>query len=70
MAFADFPSNILEVSDTNGLNISASRDKEGRNALHHILAHGANIEEVRVLLDKGVDVKDRDINGNSPLAST
>jgi ankyrin repeat protein len=32
-----------------------------------MLAHGADIEEVQLLLDKGVDVKDRDINGNSPL---
>jgi len=62
-------SRILGASDTNGLNISASRDKKGRNALHHILAHGANIEGVRLLLNKGVDVKDRDIDGNSPLAS-
>ncbi|PVH70410.1 ankyrin [Cadophora sp. DSE1049] len=62
-------SRILEASDRNGLNISTSRDEAGRNALHHMLAHGASIEEVRLLLDKGVDVKDRDINGNSPLAS-
>jgi len=66
---AETLSRILEASDTNGLNISTSRDKMGRNALHHMLTHGANIEKVRLLLDKGVDVKDRDINGNSPLAS-
>jgi ankyrin repeat protein len=34
-----------------------------------MLAHGANIEGVQLLLDERVDVKDRDINGNSPLAS-
>jgi ankyrin repeat protein len=66
---AETLSLILEASDTNGLNISTSRDKMEKNALHHMLTHGANIEEVRLLLDKGVDVKDRDINGNSPLAS-
>jgi ankyrin repeat protein len=62
-------SRILGASDTNCLNISALRDKRGRNALHHTLANGANIEGVQLLLDKGVDVKDRDIDGNSPLAS-
>jgi ankyrin repeat protein len=66
---AETLSRILEASDTNGLNISTSRDEAGRNALHHMLDHGASIEEVRLLLDKGVDVKDRDIDGNSPLAS-
>jgi hypothetical protein len=34
-----------------------------------MLAYNANIKEVRLLLDKGVDIKDRDINRNSPLAS-
>lgn len=34
-----------------------------------MLTHGANIEEVWLLLDKGVNIKDRDINRNSPLAS-
>jgi ankyrin repeat protein len=34
-----------------------------------MLAHSPNIEEVWLLLSKGADVKDRDINGNSPLAS-
>jgi ankyrin repeat protein len=66
---AETMSCILGASDANGLNISASRDKRGRYELHYMLANGANIEEVRWLLDKGVDVKDRDINGNSPLAS-
>jgi hypothetical protein len=41
----------------------------GRNALYYILAYGANIEKVRLLLDKGVNIKDIDINGNSLLAS-
>lgn len=66
---AETLSRILEASDSNSLDIYASRDEAGRNALHHMLAHGANIEEVRLLLGKGVDVKDRDVNGNSPLAS-
>ncbi|KAI9803499.1 MAG: hypothetical protein M1825_001842 [Sarcosagium campestre] len=68
---AETLSRIIEASDTNGLNISTSRDESGRNALHHMLDQplGASIEGVRLLLDKGVDVKDRDINGNSPLAS-
>jgi ankyrin repeat protein len=59
---------ILGASDVNGLNISTLRDKRGRNTLYYMLANGANIKEVRWLLDKGVDIKDRDINGNSPLA--
>jgi ankyrin repeat protein len=66
---AETLSRIFEASDTNNLNIYTLRDEAGRNALHHMLAHGANIEEVRLLLDKGVDVKDRDVNGNSPLSS-
>lgn len=52
------------VFDTNCLDISTSKDKSGRNALHHILAHSPDIEGVRLLLSKGVDIKGRDIDGN------
>ncbi|KFZ20148.1 hypothetical protein V501_00284 [Pseudogymnoascus sp. VKM F-4519 (FW-2642)] len=37
-------------------------DQDGLNAFHYAAT-------IRLLLDKGVDVKDRDVNGNSPLAS-
>ncbi|TAQ88653.1 hypothetical protein B7494_g3004 [Chlorociboria aeruginascens] len=56
---------ILRKCDANCL---ASKDKMERNALHHTLARAPDIKAVQMLLIKGCSVKDKDIEGNSPLA--
>ncbi len=49
-----------------GLDVN-SKDKEGYNALIHIMRSGQNAKLVRVLLDRGIDVNAQDKSGNSVL---
>jgi ankyrin repeat protein len=44
-------------------------DRGGRNSLHHLLESFPNIEGVKLLVRKGVDVHGRDSDGNTPLAA-
>ncbi|KAF4637226.1 hypothetical protein G7Y89_g846 [Cudoniella acicularis] len=63
---------VLKHSDEHGLNICISRDKMERNALHHGLTGrmtASSDERARLLLDNGIDIKDKDVHGNSPLAT-
>ncbi|KAI9832809.1 MAG: hypothetical protein M1819_004029 [Sarea resinae] len=59
------------VNDFDDVDISTSTDDYRRNALHHILTHPPfpAITAVLALLDRGVDPRDRDSDGNSPLAA-
>jgi ankyrin repeat protein len=60
---------ILEAADTSCSDVAASVDNSGRNALHHLLVNLPDIEGVRLLVRKGVDVNGRDSDGNTPLAA-
>jgi ankyrin repeat protein len=62
-------SRILEAADRSCSDVAASVDNSGRNALHHLLVNLPNIKGVQLLVDKGVDVNGRDIDGNTPLAA-
>jgi ankyrin repeat protein len=62
-------SRILEAAGTSCSDVAPSVDNSGRNALHHLLVNLPNIKGVQLLVDKGVDVNGRDIDGNTPLAA-
>lgn len=60
---------ILEAADINCPDIYASVDRDGWNALHHLLVNYPNIEGVRLLVNHGVDLSGRDSEGITPLAA-
>ena len=61
---------ILKTEKAKAVNLAASTDKRGKNALHHsFTTFGTRINTVRALLSQGVDGSKVDEPGNSPLAS-
>ncbi|CAG8977264.1 hypothetical protein HYALB_00009362 [Hymenoscyphus albidus] len=54
---------VLEASEKDSLNIAKSRDKAGRNALHHALTEYPDMELVELLVKRGVRLMAASANG-------
>lgn len=62
---------ILDTERAKSVNLAASKDSDGKNALSYLLSarSRAQIETVQLLLDRGLDCSERDDEGNLPLSS-
>jgi ankyrin repeat protein len=62
--------SILETDEARAVNLIASKDKSGRNVLHHLLSTHSikHVETVRSLLDQRAHGSELDHSGISPLA--
>ena len=63
-------SSVLCVSKPQCHTLIISKDKEGRNALHHALSRVEGVENtLQLLLDRSIDVNSHEKSGNSPLST-
>lgn len=60
---------VIRACETQGVDLSSTRDNRGRNALHcYVKAINVDVEGVQRLLDYGVATGETDVNGSHPIS--